>query len=100
MTDSQPIIVQAIATRASIEATYNRMRMILSPHVLYTRHGDLFMDATVIEREGKTFTELKLGTFKLIGLQDTVPSEKPFVPFPGFDAGDAKYQETTPFAVA
>jgi hypothetical protein len=101
MTDTQAIIVAAIASRRCIDVTYNRMRMKLAPHILYTRHGDLFTDAVVVEREGKAFTEIKLGTFKLIGLQDAAAAAQgQFHAFPGFDASDAKYQETTPFAIA
>lgn len=98
MTDPK-LILEAIATGRCIEATYNRMRMKLAPHVLYTRHGDLFLDAVAVEREGREPREAKLGTFKLAGFQGAELTATPFEPFPGFDASNEKYHETTPFAV-
>jgi hypothetical protein len=93
------LIVEAITLRRCIAITYNRMHMKLAPHVLYTRHGDLFLDAVAVERDGKTPDLPKLGTFKVAGLQDGELTAKPFLPLLGFDAADPKYHETTPFAV-
>ncbi len=98
MTDSK-LILEAIALRRCIEVTYNRMRMKLAPHVLYSRHGDLFLDAVAVEREGRTPAEARLGTFKVAGLQIAEVVARSFQPLPGFDAGDQKYWETTPFVV-
>jgi hypothetical protein len=98
MTDSK-LILEAIALQRCIGVTYNRMQMKLAPHVLYTRHGDLFLDAVAVEREGKAPSEAKLGTFKVAGLQIAEVTARPFQPFPGFDASDQKYRETTPFAI-
>lgn len=98
MTDTK-LILQAIATKHCIDVTYNRTRMKLAPHVLYTRHGDLFIDAVAVEREGTEPRELKLGTFKLIGLQIAGITDRTFERFADFDANDGKYFETTPFAV-
>lgn len=98
MTDSRPII-EAIALKRCIEATYNRTRMLLAPHILYTRHGDLFLDAVAIERDGKEVAEPKLGTFKLAGLDISQIVEKPFDAIAGFDPADQKYAESTPFSI-
>jgi hypothetical protein len=98
MTDTK-LILEAIATKRCIDVTYNRTSMKLAPHVLYTRHGDLFIDAVAVEREGVAPREQKLGTFKLIGLQIAGITDKVFDRFADFDANDEKYFETTPFAV-
>lgn len=98
MTDSK-LILEAIALKRCIGVTYNRLRMKLAPHILYTRHGDLFLDAVAVEREGQAPAELKLGTFKVAGLRSAEVTACPFLPLPGFDASDQKYRETTPFAV-
>lgn len=98
MTNSK-LILEAIALRRCIEITYNRMRMKLAPHVLYTRHGDLFLDAVAIERDGRTLPETKLGTFKVAGLQISEIVARSFKAHPGFDASDRKYWETTPFPI-
>ena len=94
------LILEAISLKHCIEATYNRVRMKLAPHILYTRHGDLFLDAVAIEREGQAPTELKIGTFKVAGLQDGVLTQTTFQSFPGFEPNVPKYLETTPFAIA
>jgi hypothetical protein len=93
------LILEAIALRRCIAITYNRTRMKLAPHVLYTRHGDLFLDAVAVEREGKAPEQTKLGTFKVAGLQIPELTGSSFLPLPGFDRNDSKYQETTPFTV-
>ncbi|NIJ08236.1 hypothetical protein FHS31_001853 [Sphingomonas vulcanisoli] len=74
--------------------------MKLAPHILYTRHGDLFLDAVAVEREGRVPGELKLGTFKLAGLQIDELAAKTFQPFSEFDPQQQKYQGTTLLAVA
>ncbi|WP_425473971.1 hypothetical protein [Sphingomonas montanisoli] len=99
MTDSR-LVLEAIALRRCLDATYNRTRMKLAPHILYTRHGELFVDAVAVEREGREPGEVKLGTFKLAGLHIAEVVARTFQPLPDFDANDERYRETTPFSVA
>lgn len=94
------LILEAISRMRCMEAIYNRVRMKLAPHILYTRHGDLFLDAVAVEREGRTPGRLRLGTFKIAGLQVTELVARSFQPLPGFNAGDLKYMEATPFAIS
>jgi len=98
MTDSKRII-EAISAKRCIEVTYNRMRMKIAPHILYTKHGDLFLDAVATEREGRALGGPKLGTFKVAGLQIVGLTSIPFRPLPSFEPNDQKYLETTPFLV-
>ena len=98
MTDSK-LIIEAISVRRCIEVTYNRMRMKIAPHILYTKHGALFLDAVATEREGRALGGPKLGTFKVAGLQIDGLTSIPFRRLPGFEPNDQKYHETTPFAV-
>lgn len=95
MTDDDNIR-DAIARKQCIEITYNRMRLKLAPHILYTRHGALFLDAVAVEREGKELNDPRLATFKLAGLKDIEIIDRPFRLMPGFDESDQKYQETPP----
>ena len=88
-----PTIFEAIVRRQCIVATYNRVTMTLAPHVIYTRHGDLFIDAVAIDRDGKPPREEKIGTFKLAGLNDMKLTERSFPANPLFHANDAKYAE-------
>ncbi|WP_174274782.1 hypothetical protein [Sphingomonas bacterium] len=98
MTESR-FVLEAIALRRCLEATYNRMRIKLAPHILYTRHGELFVDAVTIEREGRAVGEAKLGTFKLTGLQIREVVAHPFNPQNVFDPANPKYQGVTLLAV-
>ncbi|MDO7842621.1 hypothetical protein [Sphingomonas immobilis] len=89
-----PTVFEGIVRKRCLSATYNRTEVTLAPHVIYTRHGDLFVDGVVIERDGKPPKELKLGTFKLAGLTALRLTPRAFKPSPLFIAGDPKYAET------
>jgi hypothetical protein len=93
------LVLEAIALRKCIEATYNRMAVKLAPHILYTRHGELFVDAVTIEREGQAPKETKLGTFKLAGLQIREIIGRSFNAEALFDPANPKYEGVTLFAV-
>lgn len=90
---------EAIALRKCLDATYNRSSFKLAPHILYTRHGELYLDAVTIERDGKPPREIKIGTFKLAGLKEISVGEATFQPESIFDPADEKYDGVTVFAV-
>ena len=92
---SSRIVLEAIARRRCLEAVYNRMAVRLAPHILYTRHDELFVDAVTVERDGRRPREIKLGTFKLDGLRDPAVAGQAFRIEPGFDPGDSKYAGVT-----
>lgn len=93
------LLLEAIALRKCIRATYNRQTAILAPHILYTKHDDLHLDAVTVERDGKPPREIKLGTYKLSGLSNIELAERPFSPHSIFDQNDPKYAGVTLFAV-
>lgn len=97
--ETSKLVLEAIALRKCIEATYNRAAVKLAPHILYTRHGELFIDAVTVEREGQPPRETKLGTFKLAGLAIREIVGKTFTPVDLFNPTDPKYANTTLFAV-
>ena len=97
--ETNRLYFEAIALRKCIRATYNRMVVTLAPHILYTRHDELFIDAVTVERDGQPPREVKLGTFKLAGLKDVALLERPFDPEPLFDPTDPKYAGVALFAV-
>lgn len=97
--DANRHILEAIAKRICIEATYNRTAFRLAPHILYTRHDELYLDAVALEKAGQPPRETKIGTFKLSGLKDVVLREIGFDPEPMFDPDDDKYRGVTLFAV-
>lgn len=63
-----PTIFAAIVRQRCINTTYNRDKIVLAPHVAYTRHGELYLDAVTVARNGMLPREEKLGTFKVSGL--------------------------------
>lgn len=95
-----PVFLEAIVKQQAVAATYNRVQVIFAPHVLYTRHGDLHVDAVTIERDGKPPKEAKLGTFKLAGLSAVRLTPRRFVRSAAFDPQSDRYAGETVMAVA
>lgn len=94
-----PIFLEAIVKRQAVAATYNRVEVTFAPHVLYTKHGDLHVDAVTLERDGKPPREAKLGVFKLAGLSAVRITPRRFAPSPSFDAAAERYAGQTVIAV-
>jgi hypothetical protein len=94
-----PTVFEGIVRTFCISATYNRTSIVLAPHILYTRHDELFVDGVVVERDGQPPREPKVGTFKLAGLQSIALTDRPFFRDPLFQPGEAKYQDVTLMAV-
>ncbi|MCF8706611.1 WYL domain-containing protein [Rhizorhapis sp. SPR117] len=97
--ESNKLILEAIALHKAITATYNRMVATLAPHILYTRHGELYLDAVTIERDGQPPREVKLGAFKVTGLTELALTNQTFEPVPFFNPDDPKYVAATLFSV-
>lgn len=97
--ENNKLLLEAIALRKCIQAIYNKMNVLLAPHILYTRHDELYIDAVTVEREGQPPREVKLGTFKLTGLKSLALGSREFEPDSVFDPADPKYAGATLFAV-
>jgi hypothetical protein len=93
------ILLEAIALRKCVAARYNRTSFRLAPHILYTRHDELYVDAVTIERDGQPPREVKLGSFKLTGLSELELAGQPFEPAPIFDPAAPRYAGSALFAV-
>ena len=63
-----PVVLEGIVRKKCVAATYNRMAVILAPHVLFTKNDALYVGAVTLERDGLPPREPKLGLFKLDGL--------------------------------
>ena len=83
----------AMMQRICVSVVYNNMDMLLAPHMLWTKHGDLHVDAVTVERAGGAPKVAKLGTFKLAGLNGVALTSRLFTPFPEFSPQDPKYAE-------
>ena len=97
--ENNVLFFEAIARRKCIAATYNRQSFMLAPHILYTRHDEMFIDAVTIKRDGQPPREVKIGSFKLAGLTDVSIESAEFAPVPIFNPEEAKYAGATLFAV-
>ena len=94
-----PTMFEAIVRLITVSATYNRGTVTIAPHILYTRHGEMYVDAVTVERDGKPPREVKIGTFKLDGLKDVTLAGKHFVPNALFVPSDEKYAGNSLMAV-
>lgn len=90
-----PTIFEAIVKQRCINATWNRDWFVLAPHVIYTRHGEVFIDAITIARNGMLPREEKLGTFKVAGLGDPRLTGREFTPSALFEPEAEKYAGVT-----
>lgn len=97
--DMNKLIFEAIALKKCVTATYNRMQILLAPHILYTKHGELYVDAVTIKRGGELPREVKIGAFKVTGLKDLEPNDQSFHPGSMYNPNDPKYESVTLFAV-
>lgn len=93
--DTRRMAFEAIALRKTIVARYNRVTVTLAPHILYTRHGELYLDAVTVARDGRPPAEVKLGAFKLAGLTEMAFTGRTFDPKPIFNPEDPKYAGVT-----
>ena len=94
-TGAVPTIFEAIVKQRCINATWNRDWFVLAPHVIYTRHGEVFVDAITVARNGMLPREEKLGTFKVVGLGDPRLTGREFVPSKLFEPEAEKYAGVT-----
>ncbi len=94
------ILLEAIACKKCVVATYNRTRMTLAPHILYTKNDALYVDAVTLARDGRKPTKMKLGSFNLAGLKDISLEQAHFRHDRLFDPSLLRYAGATLFAVA
>jgi hypothetical protein len=92
-------ILAAIALRQQLGARYNKLALVLAPHVLYKRNDSYFIDAITISRDGAEPREPKVGSYNLAGLSDLTVLEERFEVHPLFDRMDVKYRENTLFMI-
>jgi hypothetical protein len=94
-----PIVLEGIVRQKCMNAIYNRTRMVLAPHILYTRGGSLYVDAQVVSRDFVIPREEKFGTFKVDGLKSLALTERDFAISRLYLPESEKYAGTTLMAV-
>ena len=92
-------ILEAIALRRCLTARYNKLELVLAPHVLYKRNDSYFIDAITISREGAEPKEPKVGSYNLAGLSELGVLETGFDVHPLFNRMDPKYRDNTLFMI-
>lgn len=94
MDDIRLKLMEAIARRRLVTVQYNGQSLRLAPHLLFERHGDLFVSALNLGKNWRSDEEPRLGHFKLGGLAAIRLSEEGFDPLPGFDAAPPREEDT------
>ncbi len=86
---------EGVALKKCVAATYNNTIFKLAPHILYTRHDEMYVDAVPLEKDGHATGEIKIGTSKLSGLKDVRVEELHFEKSEIFETADEKFEGTT-----
>lgn len=84
MSDARLVMLEAISRKMLVEAVYNGKVIRLAPHLMFERHGDLFVSALNLDKTWRSDEEPRLGQFKLAGLSEPALIEEAFEPLPGF----------------
>ncbi|MEQ1543333.1 MAG: hypothetical protein HOO94_04085 [Novosphingobium sp.] len=85
MSDNRLLMLEAIARKRTIAASYNGQRIVLAPHLLYERHGDQYVAALNFGKVWRSDEAPRLGQFKLAGLASAELLDESFEPLTSFD---------------
>lgn len=99
MDDTRLKLMEAIARRRTITADYNGTRMTLAPHLMFERHGDLFISALNLGKNWRSDEDRRLGHFKLDGLSAPELGDEEFEPLPDFEAAAPREDDTLLLAI-
>ena len=94
-----PVILEGIVRKTCVAATYNRMEVVLAPHVLLTKNDALYVAAATIERDGQPPREEKIGLFKLDGLVGLRRDGREFTTSTVYEAADERFGDAVLMAV-
>ncbi len=99
MTETRIKLIEAIARKQTVEARYNGDVIKLAPHLLFERHGDLFISALNMSKAWRSDDERRLGQFKLSGLAVMEVLDEGFDPLPSFQPSVPRSDDTLILAV-
>lgn len=99
MNETRLTLIEAIARKQMVAAQYNGKLMRLAPHLLFERHGDLFVSALNMSRSWQSDDELRLGQFKLAGLVKAVLLDESFDPLPSYEPSPPRGDDTLVLAI-
>ena len=92
-------MMEAIARKRAVTARYNGAEIKLAPHLLFERHGDLFVSAFNMSKTWRTDDERRLGQFKLAGLGAPQLLDEGFEPLPSYQPDTPRTEDTLILAI-
>lgn len=92
-------LMEAIARQRIVTARYNGGEMRLAPHVMFERRGELFVSALNLNKNWRSLDEMRLGHFKLSGLNMTELTEDSFDPLPSYEPAVPQEEDLIVLAV-
>jgi hypothetical protein len=92
-------LMEAIARKRAIAARYNGNLIKLAPHLLFERHGDLFVSALNMSKNWQKDDDRRLGQFKLAGLAGAELLDESFDPLPSYQASAPRTDDTLILAI-
>lgn len=96
---TERLLLEAIARRLLVTASYNGATMQLAPHRLFSRHGELYVSAFNPNKNWRSDEERRLGHFKLAGLGEVTLCDDGFEPLPDLDPALPREDDELVFAV-
>lgn len=92
--------MEAVARSRTVTGRYNGEIMHLAPHLIYERHGDLYVGALNLDKNWRSPEERKLGHFKLSGLDMVELSDDAFEPLTRDHLAPPREDDTLVMAIA
>lgn len=99
MTEPRLKVMEAITRKQAVSARYNGDTIKLAPHMVFERHGDLFVSALNMSKEWRSADEMRLGQFKLAGLSAAELLPEPFVTLSCYDRTPPREGDVLIFSV-
>jgi len=99
MSETRLKLMEAIARKQAVTARYNGNVIKLAPHLLFERHGDLFISALNMSKSWRADDEQRLGQFKLAGLAAMELLEEHFDPLPTYEPATPRSDDTLILAI-
>ncbi len=91
--------LEAISKRLMVRVEYNSTQLVLAPHHLFERHGELFVGALNTGKAWRSEDERKLGYFKLKGLSNVGLTDDSFAPLDEGEPDLPRETDTLIFAI-
>jgi hypothetical protein len=99
MSEARFILMEAIARQKAVSARYNGEIVKLAPHLLFERHGNLFVSALNMTKVWRSDDERRLGQFNLAGLVEAQLLDEGFEALPSFRPETPRPDDTLILAI-